>query len=279
MTTPMTPVSRRKTLFAGVLVLLAVGAAGDNDGGAGDRERPSKKAVPAVPPQSSLALTKELLDLDLGYSIAKEEILRKSSGAHLEKIDRSADYFDDDVEYGESFYEDDDNEHAVFRESVVYDNDDDGSEFAFHDEESSEEYYSPHLVRESVDGGPNPVGFWLDPSFWTGGGGGGWGPFGGRPQRRPPKHRPRPPRHRPFPSSFGHHRPPPSSQGKRFPPRKKTFVGDQHQCSTGSCEFFLFCWLGGGVVKGGCGGFLFACCQRPQALGHDVVLARVSPKK
>ena len=32
----------------------------------------------------------------------------------------------------------------------------------------------------------------------------------------------------------------------QHPAPSKTFVGDQHQCSTGTCEFFLFCWLAGG---------------------------------
>ena len=49
----------------------------------------------------------------------------------------------------------------------------------------------------------------------------------------------------------------------------KTFVGDQHQCSTGTCEFFLFCWLAGGLIEGSCGGFLFACCQRPDGGGRN----------
>lgn len=49
----------------------------------------------------------------------------------------------------------------------------------------------------------------------------------------------------------------------------KAFVGDQHQCAAGSCEFFLFCWLSGGIVDGPCGGFLFACCQRPDAGGRN----------
>lgn len=39
-------------------------------------------------------------------------------------------------------------------------------------------------------------------------------------------------------------------------------LGDQEMCYDGSCEFFLMCWLGGGLIEGGCGGFLFACCKR-----------------
>ncbi len=49
----------------------------------------------------------------------------------------------------------------------------------------------------------------------------------------------------------------------------KTFVGDQHQCSTGSCEFFLSCWLIGGIIEGSCGSFLYACCQRPDGGGKS----------
>lgn len=44
--------------------------------------------------------------------------------------------------------------------------------------------------------------------------------------------------------------------------RQRLIWGDSAQCYSGSCEFFLFCWLGGGLIEKGCGGFLFACCQR-----------------
>lgn len=61
------------------------------------------------------------------------------------------------------------------------------------------------------------------------------------------------------------------------PPAPKTFVGDQHQCSTGSCEFFLFCWLGGGIIQGNCGGFLFACCLRPDGgRNSEAIVEKVS---
>lgn len=56
------------------------------------------------------------------------------------------------------------------------------------------------------------------------------------------------------------------------PPRDKFFVGDQAQCLTGSCEFFLFCWLGGGIVEGGCGGFMMSCCNRPNTVGHKTIV-------
>ncbi|XP_069703519.1 brain-specific serine protease 4 isoform X1 [Periplaneta americana] len=42
-------------------------------------------------------------------------------------------------------------------------------------------------------------------------------------------------------------------------------LGDQSLCATGSCEFFLFCWMSAGLLEGSCGGFLYACCQRRSA--------------
>lgn len=62
---------------------------------------------------------------------------------------------------------------------------------------------------------------------------------------------------------FGQHqqyRPRPQRPDRRF------FFGDQNKCSEGTCEFFLFCWLKGGYMEGGCGGFLFACCQRQRSI-------------
>ena len=138
----------------------------------------------------------------------------------------------------------------------------------------------------SPGSGPNPVGFWLDNDFWTTGslssgsppGSPSWGPFGGRPSTSGFR--------RPQSSGGFSHRPPPShhfssrpSHQRRRPPTKKLLVGDQHKCGVGQCEFFLFCWLGGGVVSGGCGGFLFACCQRPNTLGSEVYVKQVSPQK
>ncbi|KAB7507291.1 Serine proteinase stubble [Armadillidium nasatum] len=43
---------------------------------------------------------------------------------------------------------------------------------------------------------------------------------------------------------------------------RRFFLGDQEMCYSGTCEFFLMCWVGGGLIEGGCGGFLFACCSR-----------------
>ena len=80
----------------------------------------------------------------------------------------------------------------------------------------------------------------------------------------------------------------PHQQQQQSPPRRrrppangphdKFFVGDQSQCATGSCEFFLFCWLGGGVVEGGCGGFLQSCCNRPNQVGAKTIVTQVGPK-
>ena len=70
----------------------------------------------------------------------------------------------------------------------------------------------------------------------------------------------------------------PSRRRKPNRPRQKFFVGDPSQCITGSCEFFLFCWLGGGVVEGDCGGFLMSCCNRPNKVGHKTIVIQVGPK-
>jgi len=64
----------------------------------------------------------------------------------------------------------------------------------------------------------------------------------------------------------------PQRRRKPHRPRQKLFVGDPSQCTTGSCEFFLFCWLGGGVVEGDCGGFLMSCCNRPNKVGHKTIV-------
>ena len=110
-----------------------------------------------------------------------------------------------------------------------------------------------HLVRDEDVfryGGPSPDGLWSDDKFWGAGIPGFFGSaFGSNPPPRPQRH------------GGGSRRPP---QVRHDQPKKRQFVGDQHQCGTGSCEFFLFCWLSGGVVDGGCGGFVFACCKRPQ---------------
>ncbi|PNF43472.1 hypothetical protein B7P43_G10810 [Cryptotermes secundus] len=42
-------------------------------------------------------------------------------------------------------------------------------------------------------------------------------------------------------------------------------LGDQSLCATGTCEFFLFCWMSAGLLEGSCGGLMYACCQRRAA--------------
>ena len=70
----------------------------------------------------------------------------------------------------------------------------------------------------------------------------------------------------------------PTRRRRPRPQHDKLFVGDQAQCLTGSCEFFLFCWLQGGVVEGGCGGFLMSCCNKPNQVGHKTIVNQVGPK-
>ena len=46
----------------------------------------------------------------------------------------------------------------------------------------------------------------------------------------------------------------------RFRPHvDQRFLGDRASC--GSCQFTLMCWMSGGVARGGCGGFMFVCCD------------------
>ncbi|KAK4316296.1 hypothetical protein Pmani_012532 [Petrolisthes manimaculis] len=49
---------------------------------------------------------------------------------------------------------------------------------------------------------------------------------------------------------------------------RRLFLGDPTLCYTGTCEFFLMCWLRGGLIDGGCGGFLFACCSHGTQRGQ-----------
>lgn len=38
---------------------------------------------------------------------------------------------------------------------------------------------------------------------------------------------------------------------------------DDERCSQGgTCEFFLYCWMSGGLLDGSCGGLLKGCCHR-----------------
>lgn len=49
---------------------------------------------------------------------------------------------------------------------------------------------------------------------------------------------------------------------------RRFFLGDQNMCYSGTCEFFLMCWVSGGLIEEGCGGFLYACCNRPGRAAH-----------
>lgn len=45
---------------------------------------------------------------------------------------------------------------------------------------------------------------------------------------------------------------------------------DNRLCPTGSCEFFLTCWMSSGLIEGACGGgFLYACCLRNSGKATD----------
>ena len=175
--------------------------------------------------ESSKDLTKQLLQMDLGYNVLNNEMLRKSMGVSVDTLD----------------------------------NLDNGRE---EQQQRQERLPVPqHLVRDEDVfrfGGPSPDGLWSDEKFWGGGlpqffG----GAFGGNNQHHQQARPAAPPQRH--------------GGGKRRPQvgpnelKKRQFVGDQHQCGSGSCEFFLFCWLSGGVVEGGCGGFVFSCCKRPTA--------------
>jgi len=54
----------------------------------------------------------------------------------------------------------------------------------------------------------------------------------------------------------------PPGSGRLSTETARFFRGSQDMCYTGSCEFFMRCWMGGGHIEAGCGGFLFACCSR-----------------
>ena len=236
------------------------------------------------PPEAyehSKALTKDLLSLNLGYNVLSNKAMRDVMGMDVDRISDGAveyvDYDADDTLVEERFFDDDvgSDDHDELLPSpleLVRDLD--------YRSASSD-------LGSSASAGPNPVSFWLDSDFWRGsssspspssGPPSSWGPFGGRPVRRPrPAKRPSPSSSSSFGPFVGHASS--NSPPRRSRPKKKLFVGDQHQCTSGSCEFFVFCWISGGTMSGGCGGFLFTCCQRPQAVGTHTILARVSPKK
>ena len=201
----------------------------------------------------SHSLTKELLNLDLGYNVLNSEVLRKSLVASAEVTGVAA-------------------------------------------SESAEALpQASPLIQDrnfQVSGGQNT---WAsasaasnnDEKFWTGGPSPFFFPdFGfGRPRQVsvsavrpvPFRHRPtsvsgtgNPGKNRkPTPSATRPSPPAGSGSNRNRSPAPKAFVGDQHQCGTGSCEFFLFCWLSGGQIEGSCGGFLFACCLRADGGGRN----------
>ena len=193
--------------------------------------------LPAATLSQSLAsskdLTKKLLNMDLGYTVLNSEMLRKSIGVSVDTLDDLDDDGDDDGD-----------DHRVGRGGARFDDDD-------------ERLPRPqHLIRDEDVfryGGPNADGLWSDEKFWGPGIPQFFGSaFGGNPSPRPASAQ----RH------GGAVRRPPQVRSDQ--PKKRQVVGDQHQCGSGSCEFFLFCWLSGGTVEGTCGGFVFACCKRPQ---------------
>jgi hypothetical protein len=172
--------------------------------------------------ESSRDLTKQLLQMDLGYNVLNNEMLRKSMGVSVDTLDNL----------------DADNERLPVPQQLVRDED---------------------VIRF---GGPSPDGLWSDEKFWGGGlpqfFGGAFAGNNPRPASHPQRH-------------GGGRRPQQVGvEARQFDaPKKRQFVGDQHQCGAGSCEFFLFCWLSGGVVEGGCGGMIFACCKRPVQQHHS----------
>ena len=191
----------------------------------------------------SQSLTKELLNLDLGYNVLNSEVLRKSLVASAEVTGAASD----------------DAEALPQAAALVQDR-----SFQVHGGHGSvSNEFSPSQntwtsASTNTDekfwaGGPSPF-FFPDFTF-------------GRP-RQVSASAVRPFRHQNRPKPEVVHRKPPPPQRNRSP-APKAFVGDQHQCGTGSCEFFLFCWLSGGRMEGSCGGFLFSCCLRPDGGGRN----------
>ena len=155
-------------------------------------------------------------------------------------------------------------------EDIFPDGDEDDSDYIYVDDGGAESLPTAQpLVRDSDYvrvGGPNPSWFQrgregpgrglrghgnVDKFFSIGGSNPFW-PFSLGAPRKP----------RPLP--------PPRDNGQ-----KKILVGDNGQCGTGSCEFVLLCMLGGGRLTGGCGGFLYGCCERPGTLQSYQVAHKV----
>lgn len=53
----------------------------------------------------------------------------------------------------------------------------------------------------------------------------------------------------------------PSTEANALTTRQRQ--GESQKCNQGgTCEFFLYCWMSGGLLDGGCGGLLKGCCHR-----------------
>ena len=191
------------------------------------QDRSDYEVIDASSEIKSKSLTKELLSLDLGYTVLTDAVLRKNLGASTEAL------------------EDEAIEALPSAQPLVQDRDFQLNQFPL-----------TNWDDDKVWGGPSPF-FFPD--------------FAGFLRPRPvPASAVRP---RPF-----RQRHPPKQSINPAPRQTKVFVGDQHQCGVGSCEFFLFCWLGGGIIEGNCGGFLFSCCLRPDGGGKnsEILASKVS---
>lgn len=59
---------------------------------------------------------------------------------------------------------------------------------------------------------------------------------------------------------------------------------DEKKCAQGgTCEFFFYCWMVGGLLEGSCGGLLKGCCHRVAKAGllgvHDSNSIEYSPNE
>lgn len=53
----------------------------------------------------------------------------------------------------------------------------------------------------------------------------------------------------------------PSTEANALTTRQRQ--GESQKCNQGgTCEFFLYCWMSGGLLEGSCGGLLKGCCHR-----------------
>ena len=199
------------------------------------------------------SLTHDLLELDLGYNVLNNEALRRSLGFSVDSLEDTA---SEDHEIVIASASGRQIESLPVPEALVTDKN-----------------YKVSKVGGGLVG-ENHQNVWSDEKFW----GSGPSPFFFPNIFAPP--RPSAAVVRPFrghlPISHPHQHPPSlhsSPPRKTSPAHPKFFVGDQHQCGTGSCEFVLFCWLSGGIIDGACGGFLYACCLRPDGGRNSEVIA------